>query len=130
MLCFMFCGTIKLFQQQLYHLIFPSAMHRHSNFFTFPSTCLIFHLFQLLILEISQEIRVITYTVFNFLMANFVELIFMHLLVFVCILWRNNYSNYLPIFQVTCPLSLSCSLYILLIESLSGIRFVLLSPIL
>ena len=37
------------------------------------------------------------------LMTNFVAHLFMHLFVLVCILWRNNYSNSLPIFQLTCP---------------------------
>ena len=112
--CFNSSYTILYFHQQCTSILIFSHFHQHVLFSTFS----VIKIRNITVNMSGNSLILIS------LMTNFVEHLFMHLLVLLCILWRNNYSNYLPIFQVTCPLSLSCSLYILLFESLSGIRLV------
>ena len=111
--------NLHIFPQKLYQFSFPQNINKGSLYFTYwPTLCLLCN-------SHSDRYEMISPVVLVYisLMINVVEHFFMCLLA-VCLLWKNVYSEPLPIFnQFFLLLSYMSLLYILHINSFIDIWF-------
>ena len=114
------------FPKWLHHFTFPPVIYEGSSFSTFSPALTICLFFFIAILVVVEQYLIVAF-IWISLSANDVGLFSCVYWSFVYLLWRNVYSDSVPIFQIRLCVSLllnyKSSIYILNSNSLSDIEF-------